>query len=476
MVANPDTEMKKAPLFSGLFRGQLTVPRPTLADIAAGKSVTGPVWIFTGAALAGRPPSSPRRTFSLLVQPGPYDSLWFRIFRGALPASLTTERSSEGGATASNGTSIAAAQQPEEMVPQVPELSGLERVIKAVVTLGGGAGLKKICDGGLVDLDAIGSANTQNSPDFGDKKPDLPSYAMYIGLLEDALEDLQLIPTVRAQFGFQFHHAWNKRETEPPSDHELLYYRWMGTEKDRVPPFATTQGGIGALVLNPTQEKLLLVHEYGWWKPVTGMVGHNENKLGAAARECFEEVGVRVKTLPQLSAGENNSTWGGEYHPSSPPSAVEDKSKGASSTTNAEMHPSAISAATSSSSSSSMKTPVFCGGWQSGGQWDRHVNDEFSVFALTAESEEITVDGEEIKDARWVPIAKIPQFAADDPRGVFGITGKEEIYVEGLGRINPMVCRWLWNFYNDKSFSCTLQGAGVNTQGQRGAVRIYYGL
>ena len=106
--------------------------------------------------------------------------------------------------------------------------------------------------------------------------------------------------------GFSFHH-YNPPPTIPTSENcsaasavtgdgngELIYYRWCGRGDDRVPSFATSGEGVGVVLLSPDECSVLLVWENGNWKTVTGAVDTGEGVLGAATRELSEEVGVQV--------------------------------------------------------------------------------------------------------------------------------------------------------------------------------------
>ncbi|CAD7955257.1 unnamed protein product [Amoebophrya sp. A120] len=401
----PSSAAKSMKLFRGLFRGQLTVPRPTRAQLAAKETAVGPV--FPTPATKSFP-SSPRtgnsNTLHFTLQGGPYDSVWLRIWN------------------------IKNADAREGAWPALWQL--LQEIVK------NGGAIPKIVDpaNNIDPGDAKSFAGAAEVPRIEAPKA-LASkcYPLYVCLQEDSLEELALLHPLK-KHGFRYHHVWHNQmdrpdtppdtttpNSGPPEDKtatEFIYYKWIGREKDRVPPYSTTQGGVGVLIFSPDLSKLLLVHEYGWWKPVTGMVGYNETKLEAVTRECFEEVGVPI-----------------------------DLEKGM----------------------------YFLGGWHSGGQWDRVINDEFSTFAVIAKAEEIKVDGEEIKDARWVEVAKIPTSVPEAGTTEVGFRNSQpEIQVEGLGRINPMLCRWLWNYNNNKGFRCQLQDGAVGaTDGPPAAPRFY---
>ena len=49
-------------------------------------------------------------------------------------------------------------------------------------------------------------------------------------------------------------------------------------------PDLLTNGGIGAMILNPAKTKVCLIFEYGWWKPVTGTVGREVKMSNYAPR------------------------------------------------------------------------------------------------------------------------------------------------------------------------------------------------
>lgn len=85
---------------------------------------------------------------------------------------------------------------------------------------------------------------------------------------------------------FTIHHV------DIPREHMVLY-RWNDpTMENKVPPHATSTQTVGALILSPDEQHVLLVHEYGHWKVVTGTMHGKESILDAAKREAMEEVAV----------------------------------------------------------------------------------------------------------------------------------------------------------------------------------------
>ena len=74
-----------------------------------------------------------------------------------------------------------------------------------------------------------------------------------------------------------------------------MYYRWNGdAAHDMVPAYSTSIEGVGGLVLSPDESKVLLIWEYGNWKPITGAVDDGESALTACRREMREECGVQM--------------------------------------------------------------------------------------------------------------------------------------------------------------------------------------
>jgi len=170
--------------------------------------------------------------------------------------------------------------------------------------------------------------------------------AVYVGVPDDHTLCGGIVAALRTR-GFRFHHFHEEGPGSPAG--ELIYYRWAGAGQDMVPSYATALEGIGVIVLSPERDAVLLAWEYGNWKMVTGNVDAGESMVETVRREVREEVGLEVEE---------------------------------------EM--------------------ILLGGWQAARSRDKSVNNIFCVFAATAKSREAKVDGVEVTDARWFPLASLP--------------------------------------------------------------------
>jgi len=180
--------------------------------------------------------------------------------------------------------------------------------------------------------------------------------AVYVGVHElDAEPGVTALLRAR---GFKYHH-FAPNEPQPKTDAggsgygvgEHIYYRWLGNPAhDMVPSYATSIEGVGALVLSPDEKKVLLIWEYGNWKPVSGAVDEGESILFTLAREASEEVDVKLD------------------------------------------HSFA---------------PVSVGGWQCARARDARINDNFHAFVVRAVNEELTLDDCEVSSARWFDTATL---------------------------------------------------------------------
>mmetsp|Transcript_22292 Transcript_22292/g.31167 ORF Transcript_22292/g.31167 Transcript_22292/m.31167 type:complete len:221 (-) Transcript_22292:175-837(-) len=98
--------------------------------------------------------------------------------------------------------------------------------------------------------------------------------------------------------GYKFYN--HHRESE-----EMIWYKWTRTDvADRVPAYATSIEGGGAIVLSPDMKQALLVKERGMYMRAGGALDIGESTLETALRECEEETGVEIDPsfLPLLGA------------------------------------------------------------------------------------------------------------------------------------------------------------------------------
>eukprot|EP00930_Biecheleria_cincta_P096900 TRINITY_DN88672_c0_g1_i1.p1 TRINITY_DN88672_c0_g1~~TRINITY_DN88672_c0_g1_i1.p1 ORF type:complete len:366 (-),score=44.93 TRINITY_DN88672_c0_g1_i1:112-1176(-) len=207
--------------------------------------------------------------------------------------------------------------------------------------------------------------------------------AVYVGIPDEYKHSGPLVAALRAR-GFRFHHFvdGNDRQDDAPAG-ELIYYRWAGTGPDMVPSYATALEGVGVLVLSPEKDELLLLWEHGMWKMVTGNVDNSESMVAAVRREVFEEVGLEL--------GEEMSLVGGWQHPRSR---------------------------------------------------DNIVNNIFCVFVTTARTRNIQVDGKEIVEAQWFPLASMPSLADTSTSGK-GFAMEWNLGMPGRNLISCTVARFL---------------------------------
>ena len=218
--------------------------------------------------------------------------------------------------------------------------------------------------------------------------------AIYVGIQELAIEP-GVSGMLRAR-GFKYHHF----RQAPPDGKDLgvgnglktgehVYYRWNGDPKhDMVPSYATSIEGVGGLLLSPDESKVLLIWEYGNWKPMTGAVDDGESALSACEREMREEVSATVDH---------------EFK------------------------------------------PVFVGGWQMARARDDKVNDNFKAFVLRAASEEYAVDENEVSEARWFSCKELLELYQrhGSPNPMDKRSLEESTLPEGRRKISTNALTWL---------------------------------
>jgi len=211
--------------------------------------------------------------------------------------------------------------------------------------------------------------------------------AVYVGIPDEHAHSGEIVAAVRAR-GYRFHHLHpgEKGGPEAPAG-ELIYYRWAGKGPDMVPSYSTALEGVGVIVLSPERDAVLLAWEYGHWKMITGNMDAGESMVEALRREVQEEVGLELEDGVSL-----------------------------------------------------------LGGWQSQRNHDDWVNNIHHVFAVTAKSREAKVDGVEIPDARWFPLASLPKF--EDLSKLPRVEGKPtsvawDLGVPGRGLLSTSVVNFL---------------------------------
>ncbi|CAA7060248.1 unnamed protein product [Microthlaspi erraticum] len=98
--------------------------------------------------------------------------------------------------------------------------------------------------------------------------------------------------------GFRYHHA------EPTY---LMLVYWIPTAESTIPLNASHRVRVGAVVLNPNQEILVVQEKHGTlrgsgvWKIPTGVVDEGEEIFTAAIREVKEETGIDTEFLEILA-------------------------------------------------------------------------------------------------------------------------------------------------------------------------------
>ena len=93
-----------------------------------------------------------------------------------------------------------------------------------------------------------------------------------------------------SQFGFTYHHA--------EGNHAVLQL-WLPQHESRIPLYATHSAGVGGIVINNQDNKILIVKEHSpnnkHWKFPGGYANLGEDFHIAAIREVYEETKVQTK-------------------------------------------------------------------------------------------------------------------------------------------------------------------------------------
>jgi len=260
--------------------------------------------------------------------------------------------------------------------------------------------------------------------------------AVYVGVQELAMEP-GVSSLLRAR-GFQYHHFHTSRGRDgaggagseyEPGEH--VYYRWLGDPThDLVPPYRTSIEGVGALLLSPDEKRVLLVWEYGNWKPVSGAVDEGESSLRTVERELHEEVHVAVDH-----------------------SFIARK----------------------------------VGGWQMARARDGKTNDNYTCYALRAASETFEVDEVEISSARWFDTSALLDVwrAAGSP----GPRDARHVDLDKIESSHPTfadlpaknrkistnVLCWLHSYASGGGLACEYHQRGANADGSSGSEVTFFG-
>lgn len=101
------------------------------------------------------------------------------------------------------------------------------------------------------------------------------------------------IPALHAA-GFGFHHA--------APNAGVMMSKWISSEPNSLPSYATAKLGAGAVVVHPSRGVLLVRERNGppKWKIPGGYVELGETPARAAVREVCEETGLRVSIMGMI--------------------------------------------------------------------------------------------------------------------------------------------------------------------------------
>lgn len=179
-----------------------------------------------------------------------------------------------------------------------------------------------------------------------------------------------------------------------PIDGSYTYYIWTDTSvEDKVAEAATSIEGIAALILSPDLTEVLLVHEYGKWKAVTGSVKSGDTKLDTLFREVKEETNIDIDETTE---------------------------------------------------------PMYVGGWNRCKAKYGIFNDNLSAYAVKSASKEFKVDGYEIKNGKWFSIDYL--MAIDTNVAITDDPYRFSIEHNGDKFSYPML-KWLENYTKGKFFN-----------------------
>ena len=264
--------------------------------------------------------------------------------------------------------------------------------------------------------------------------------------------------------GFRYHHYHAATSVEQPAEH--VYYTWAGDPKDDlVPSYATSAEGVAAYLLSPDESRVLLVWEYGKWKPVSGHVDRSELSVRAAERELWEEVRAPRSTRCLHSAQGSTQC----LHSAQGSTRCLHSAQGSTQCPHSALWCSCtrlivgcgLCALQVGATVDQSFSPVMVGGFISSKSKDYAVNNNFHGYILRAANEEVRPDAAEVSEARWFDRTELREAweAAGRPLGTKGI---ELPAASGLPekqrKVMADVAVALSKFETGRGLVCTISG------------------
>ena len=241
--------------------------------------------------------------------------------------------------------------------------------------------------------------------------------ALYVAIDEKSVDSEHVRCLLKRGFKFYHHRA-------SESGDEFVYYAWPDRPDftDKVPIYATSTEGVGAIVLSPDEKRVLLVWEYGCWKMPTGSVDEGEGFMTALQREVGEEVGLQIDPAFR---------------------------------------------------------PVYLGGWQQSRYGDMRINNNFGCFGVRATSEETTIDPNEIGAAKWFDVSELLKRGIAAGLMLKPLGGAAKLEVKGLApgledakeaRVSTTAIVGLERLQKGTGFQCKMEQKGSEPQ-----MALYWG-
>ena len=118
--------------------------------------------------------------------------------------------------------------------------------------------------------------------------------------------------------------------------------------------------------------------------------------------------------------------------------------------------------------------PMYLGGWQVSQATDLRVNNNFGTYSARATAEKLTIDKNEIGDARWFDIAELRRRADAADAAAQPLQGRVELEVGGLAPglapggapVSTTMLSCLETLMSGRGMRCTARPAFLGTPGQ----------